>query len=196
MIGPLDWLKALGDLHNTTRCKVGGRSTDLAQGYSAIAELLRATRERDATVWWVGNGGSCAICSHLSQDVMNKLSLRSQVLSDPSLMTCMANDFGYAKVYARPLRQLARPGDALVAISSSGNSDNILACAAVAKEMGLGLITLSAFSEDNRLWAHEADISLYLPVTLYGLAEVGHEALMHAAIECQFLAEAEQQRCV
>ena len=194
-MGPMDWLKALGEVHSTTRCKVGGQASELAQGYLALAELLRATRERQGTVWWVGNGGSCAICSHLAQDVMNKLEMRSQVLSDPSLMTCMANDFGYAEVYARPLARLARPGDALVAISSSGNSDNILACAAVAKQMGLGLITLSAFSDTNRLWNAEADISLYLPVTLYGLAEVGHEALLHAAIECLCLAENEASRC-
>ena len=194
-MGPLDWLKALGEVHRTTRCKVSGNPTELALGYAALADLLRATRERQGTVWWVGNGGSCAICSHLAQDAMNKLRLRSQVLSDPSLMTCMANDFGYTEVYARPLRQLARSGDTLVAISSSGNSENILACAAVAEKMGLGLITLSAFAEDNRLWNHGADVSLYLPVTLYGLAEVGHEALLHAAIECLCLAENEASRC-
>ena len=65
----------------------------------------------------------------------------------------------------------------------------------MARQLGLGLVTLSAFSETNRLWAHEADISLYLPVTLYGLAEVGHEALLHAAIECLCLAEKEASRC-
>ncbi len=192
-MGPIDWLKSLGDLHRITRCKVGGQPKELAQAYLAISNLFCATRARQGTIWWVGNGGSCAICSHLAQDVLNKLFIRSQVLSDPSLMTCMANDFGYAEVYARPLRQFARPGDTLVAISSSGNSANILACADLATESGLGLVTLSAFSEDNRLWSHEADISLFLPTTLYGLAEVGHEALLHAAIECQYLAEKENR---
>lgn len=189
MIEPIEWLKSLGDICCKTKSKVCGAAADLPAAYVAIGDLFRATRARQGTIWWVGNGGSCAICSHLAQDTLNKLAVRSQVLSDASLMTCMANDFGYAEVYARPLRQLARPGDSLVAISSSGNSQNIINCADLATEMGLGLITLSAFDESNKLWNHASDVALFLPLALYGLAEVGHEALLHAAIECQFLAE-------
>lgn len=196
MIGPLEWLESLANLGKMTRCKVSGRPATLSEGFAAFGDLLHSARERHATAWWVGNGGSCAICSHLAQDVMNKFFMRSMVLSDPSLMTCMANDFGYAEVYARPLARLARPGDMLVAISSSGNSPNILACADLAVRGGLALVTLSAFSEDNRLWNHDADVSMYLPVTLYGLAEVGHEALLHAAVECLFLAENNESRCL
>jgi D-sedoheptulose 7-phosphate isomerase len=189
MLNPIKWLETLGTIAAATKCRVDGHDSVLSAGYERIAELFRATRERQGTIWWVGNGGSCAICSHLAQDALNKLAVRSQVLSDPSLMTCMANDFGYAEVYARPLRRLARPGDCLVAISSSGNSQNIVNCADYALEAGLGLVTLSAFDEDNKLWNHKSDVALYLPLSLYGLAEVGHEALLHAAIECQYLAE-------
>lgn len=193
-MNPLDWLKTLGGLSATTRSRVGGRPAGLDQAFEAVGECFRRTREARGTVWWVGNGGSCAICSHLAQDVLNKLGVRSQVLSDPSLMTCMANDFGYEAVYARPLGQLCREGDMLVAVSSSGNSPNILACADLAAGRGLSLVTLSAFSEDNGLWNRPSDVSFFLPVQLYGLAEVGHEALLHAAIECQWLAEQEQTR--
>lgn len=189
MLNPIAWLETLGTIGGVTKCRVGGRDVPLADGYARIGELFSATRAGQGTIWWVGNGGSCAICSHLAQDALNKLAVRSQVLSDPSLMTCMANDFGYAEVYARPLRRLARPGDCLVAISSSGNSQNIVNCADFALEAGMGLITLSAFGEDNKLWNHMSDVALFLPMSLYGLAEVGHEALLHAAIECQFLAE-------
>lgn len=189
MLNPIKWLETLGTIAAATKCRTDGRDTALSAGYERIAELFRATRERQGTIWWVGNGGSCAICSHLAQDALNKLDVRSQVLSDPSLMTCMANDFGYEEVYSRPLRRLARPGDCLVAISSSGNSQNIVNCAGFAVEAGLGLVTLSAFGEDNKLWNHMSDVALFLPMSLYGLAEVGHEALLHAAIECQYLAE-------
>ena len=189
MLNPITWLETLGTIGAATRCRVAGKDVPLAKGYERIGELFSSTRGREGTIWWIGNGGSCAICSHLAQDALNKLSVRSQVLSDPSLMTCMANDFGYAEVYARPLRRLARPGDCLVAISSSGNSQNIVACADYALEAGMGLVTLSAFAEDNKLWNHMSDVALFLPMSLYGLAEVGHEALLHAAIECQYLAE-------
>lgn len=189
MLDPIAWLDTLGTISKTTKCRLDGKDAALTAGYDRIAELFRATREREGSLWWVGNGGSCAICSHLAQDALNKLAVRSQVLSDASLMTCMANDFGYAEVYARPLRQLARPGDTVVAISSSGNSQNIINCADLAVEKGLGLITLSAFDAGNKLWNHNSDVALFLPLALYGLAEVGHEALLHAAIECQYLAE-------
>jgi len=126
MLNPIKWLEILGTIAAATKCRADGRDATLSVGYERIAELFRATREQQGTIWWVGNGGSCAICSHLAQDALNKLAMRSQVLSDPSLMTCMANDFGYAEVYSRPLRRLARPGDCLVAISSSGNSQNIV----------------------------------------------------------------------
>lgn len=191
MMNPLEWLNALGEIRAATRSKVADKAASLEEACAAVASLLRGIRTHGGTVWWVGNGGSCAICSHLSQDVMNKLSLRSQVLSDPSLLTCMANDFGYAEVYARSLARLSRQGDLLIAISSSGNSANILACADLVTKQGLRLITLSAFSEDNLLWGHQADVAFHLPVTLYGLAEVGHEALLHAVIECLHLAEKE-----
>ncbi len=190
---PMAWLEALGNLRDLTKCKVNGQPAGLPETFATVAALLRDTRERQGTAWWVGNGGSCAICSHLSQDVLNKLEIRSLVLSDPSLMSCMANDFGYAEVYARPLRRFAAAGDMLIAISSSGNSPNILACADLARERGLGLVTLSAFKEDNELWNRESSAAFFLPVEFYGLAEVGHEALLHAAIECQFLAEKEQK---
>ena len=189
MLNPIAWLETLGSISKTAKCRLDGETAALEMGYARIADLFRATRARQGTIWWVGNGGSCAICSHLAQDALNKLAVRSQVLSDASLMTCMANDFGYAEVYVRPLRQLARPGDSLVAISSSGNSQNIINCADLATESGLGLITLSAFDESNKLWNHASDVALFLPLALYGLAEVGHEALLHAAIECQYLAE-------
>ena len=67
----------------------------------------------------------------------------------------------------------------LIGVSSSGNSENILRCAELARERDMKLVTLSAFSEDNLLWKTEADVSFYLPTTLYGHAEVGHVVLEH-----------------
>lgn len=191
-MSPIEWLHALGTLDALTKCKVGGSQAELPEAYAAVANLFRETRDAEGTVWWVGNGGSSAICNHLSQDVLNKLKVRSQTVTDPSLMTCMANDFGYEEVYARPLRQLARKEDMLIAISSSGNSANIVACATEARERGMRVVTLSAFKEDNKLWNHPSEVAFMLPVDLYGLAEVGHEALLHAAIECQWLEETQK----
>lgn len=192
MMTSVAWLATLHEVLLATRARVGTETVTLDAGLAGAAALFRRVREHRGTVWWVGNGGSCAVCSHLSQDALNKLGLRTQLLSDPALMTCMANDFGYAEVYARPLRQMAGPDDLLVAISSSGNSPNILAAADVARSVGMGLLTLSAFDADNKLWSHESDVALYVDSHLYGMVEVGHEALLHAIIECLWLEEREK----
>ena len=111
------------------------------------------------------------------------------ILADAPLLTCMANDFGYAEIYERPLRTLTKKGDMLIAVSSSGNSENILRYARLAREREMKLVTLSAFAEDNPLWQAEADVSFHLPTRLYGHAEVGHEALLHAVLETMMLRE-------
>ena len=183
----IQWLKDFNESVHSTRCKVEGREASLHEGFVAAESLLGAIREAEGTVWWVGNGGSSALCSHLSQDVLNKLRIRSLVLNDPALLTCMANDFGYENVYSRPLELLVRPGDLLIAISSSGKSANILACAELARRKGMKLISLSGFDASNPLWHAPADIAFYLPSTLYGQVEVGHETLVHSILETMWL---------
>ena len=188
-LSSVDWLNGLNRAILETRCRVGDESVGLQEGLDAIPGLLDALRREDGALWWVGNGGSAGLCAHLSQDALNKLGVRSMVLADAPLLTCMANDFGYAKIYEQPLQTLARPGDMLICVSSSGRSDNILRCAKLAQERGMKLITLSAFSDDNPLWKIKADVSFHIPTMLYGHAEVGHEALLHSVLETMMLCE-------
>ncbi|MBF0469614.1 MAG: SIS domain-containing protein [Desulfamplus sp.] len=186
---PESWLEELQMVLSRVECRVGNQSVHKEQGFLALEQRLLEVRASDCTVWWVGNGGSAAICSHLSQDMLNKLKLRSMSLNDSSLMTCMSNDFGYANVFKRPLEILANKGDLLIAISSSGNSENIAVCAELARKKGMHLVTLSGFHQNNLLWTGKNDIAFYLPASLYGIVEVGHEALLHAVIETLFLKE-------
>jgi D-sedoheptulose 7-phosphate isomerase len=160
---------------------------DLEAGCYTAGRIIKKNIEDCANIWWVGNGGSSAICSHLSQDMLNKLGARSFFLGDVSLMTCMANDFGYENVYFQPLKKLAKPEDLLIAISSSGNSDNILLCAEMALERGMKLITLSGFKDDNRLWNMKSDLSFFVPADLFGLVELTHEAILHGVVESLWL---------
>lgn len=184
---PLVWLRTLGDALERTEVSVQGHRVSLQEGFERFIELIKEAQVKNLGVWWVGNGGSNAICAHLSQDLMNKLGVRSQAFSDTSLLTCMANDFGYAQVFARPLETLARTGDILIAISSSGNSQNILEAVGVAHQKRMRVVGVSGFKPDNALRQLPTDVSFYLPTHLYGTAEVGHEALLHAALECLYL---------
>ncbi|MBF0124823.1 MAG: SIS domain-containing protein [Magnetococcales bacterium] len=186
-MNPTTWLEQLHQAILSTRCRTNGQEVSLADGMQTFDQLLRRAMTHQQRVWWVGNGGSAALCAHLSQDILNKLGIASHTLTDASLITCMANDFGYESVYYRPLSVLARPTDLLIAISSSGRSENILRCVRWAQEQRLSLVTLSSMSEDNPLWQQQADVAFYLPTHLYGHAEVGHEALLHGVIETVWL---------
>ncbi|HCY88164.1 MAG TPA: phosphoheptose isomerase [Desulfobacteraceae bacterium] len=186
-IDTLAWLDILSAALKGVMCKIDGEESGLKTATENVQNILAAAREREASVYWVGNGGSCAICSHLSQDLINKLAIRSLFLNDSPLMTCMANDYGYEDVYARPLDTFAREGDVLIAISSSGNSPNIMNAVDVARKKKMTLVTLSGFKPDNRLWNASASVSFMVPGTLYGIVEAAHEVILHGIIETLWL---------
>lgn len=181
------WLKTLNRSIASTRVTIKGVPADLEKGLKAVQRELLYAKNQNTNIWWIGNGGSNAICSHLSQDIMNKLGIRSMNINDSSLITCMANDFGYERVYLEPLKRLSRPKDTLLAISSSGKSKNILHCAEYALTHKMKLIAFSGFDSDNPLWKIKASVSMYVPSHSYGIVEIAHEALLHGAIETLFL---------
>lgn len=184
---PLQWYDALADTIRKAECRIKGQNSPLGEAIAQIADLFTQARQKNACVYWVGNGGSAAMCSHLSQDLMNKFEVRSQTFADASLMTCMANDFGYDQVYSRVLEKMAVSGDVLIAISSSGNSENILNSVQVAQNKGMKIITLSGMKSDNRLWNIDSDVSFLVLSDLYGIVEVAHEAIVHGIIETMWL---------
>lgn len=180
---PTIWLTGLADALQETACRQGGEAATLAAGLDALAGLWRRQRDENARVYWIGNGGSAALVSHLSQDLLNKCGVQSTTFNDPALLTCMANDYGYREVFRRPLLALAGPGDLLVAVSSSGNSENIVCATESALAQGLVTVTLSAFDAANALHALPTALAFHVPVATYGQAEVAHTALLHAALD-------------
>ena len=155
----------------------------LGAGLEALVRLWARQQAAGARVYWIGNGGSAAVASHLSQDLLNKCAIRSSTFNDPALITCMANDYGYRRVFERPLTTLAQEGDVLVAVSSSGMSDNIVGAVRAALGKGLDVVALSAFAADNRLRGLAATLSFHTPTASYGQAELAHGALLHAALD-------------
>lgn len=115
-----------------------------------IAADLIAAKERGATVFTAGNGGSGATASHMCNDLVKgcrvhgREGFRAQCLVDSSpIMTCLANDFSYDDVFAIQLRTFARRGDIFIGFSGSGNSENVLRAAKAAKELGMLVIGFS-----------------------------------------------------
>ena len=180
------WMKILFKAIENSQSKITGSLVKNELAYQKVNELFKDAMNKRTSVWWVGNGGSSAVCAHLSQDIMNKLKIKSYYLNDASLLTCMANDYGYENVYKKPLELHANKDDLLIAISSSGNSENIVSCIEMASEKQMKIVTLSGMKNDNRLWRSDVDVCFYVPSVFYGIVEVGHEAILHGIIETLF----------
>lgn len=156
----------------------GGDRCALEQGMAMLSDWLRVIRESARFLFLVGNGGSAAVASHAVTDFVNNGKLRATTLHDPSLLTCMTNDYGYESAFARVVEQMLGPGDLLVAISSSGQSMNILNAADQAKRNGGRVVTLTGFLSDNPL-RQMGDLNFWLESADYGMVEIGHQFLLH-----------------
>jgi len=140
--------------------------------------MARQLRTRRGRLFLAGNGASASMASHFATDLAKNAGIRTQVFTDLSLLTALGNDIAYEAVFAEPLRWYAEAGDILVAISSSGNSPNIVQAVLAAKELGLTVVTLSGMRPDNRIRGL-GELNLYLPAPTYGLAESCHAFLLH-----------------
>lgn len=149
-------------------------------------EWMRAAAHRahDAgnKIMFIGNGGSAGIASHLAIDFSKNGGLRSQAFNDPAALTCLGNDLGYENVFAKQVDLHARPGDVLVAISSSGQSPNILAAVEVAHNRGCPIATFTGFGEGNAL-RRLGDMNFYIHSNEYGFVEISHLSLCHAMLD-------------
>lgn len=161
----------------------------------AIARVSLAAASGNR-VYSIGNGGSAAIADHLCCDMtkgthahghptVDAVSLTANV----ALYSAIANDFGFASVFSRQLRMLGRQGDVLIAISSSGESDNILEAVNEAQRLGMTTIGLSGFAGGKL--KESSDISIHVDVNNYGIVEDAHQLLMH--VMAQYLVHKREQ---
>ena len=162
---------------------VAAASVDRAKLREAAAILSRVYGE-GGMVYSCGNGGSAAIANHLVCDhckaVQTDTALNPRIYSlstTVEIMTAVSNDLSYDEVFVYQLRSLAKPGDALITISSSGDSENIVRAASWAKENGLPVIAMTGFSGGRS--ARVADVNLHVVADNYGVIEDVHQALMH-----------------
>lgn len=148
---------------------------------TAIDEVKKCFKNKKKVIF-IGNGGSAGIASHMAVDFWKNGGIKAVSFNDPSLLTCLANDYGYEFVFQKPINMFAEKGDVLFAISSSGRSKNILNGAAEAKKKGCSVITLSGFSKDNPL-SKEGIINFYVPAPGYGYVEVLHQYICHFILD-------------
>ena len=117
-----------------------------AAAVERAARLVAGALAAGGQVLFCGNGGSAADAQHLAAELMGRLQLERPayravaLTTDTSVLTAVGNDYGYADVFARQVEGLGRPGDVLVAISTSGRSENVLRAAARARAKGMAVV--------------------------------------------------------
>lgn len=150
------------------------------EAYHLWRDKVCAVRQDAGIIYLIGNGASASMASHMAADLDKNGRVRTMVFSDSALLTALANDYSYEEIFSVPLRQRIGANDMLVAISSSGNSPNILNACYVAQRVGACVVTLSSMMPDNPL-RQLGDINFYVPAQVgdYGLAESAHHAILH-----------------
>jgi D-sedoheptulose 7-phosphate isomerase len=125
--------------------------------FEICAKIFADTLRNGNTIFWCGNGGSASESSHLAVELIGRFKNNRNPLpsislnSDSAAITCIANDFGFEHIYSRQLEGLAKPGDLVVALSTSGESKNIVNVLTTARSMGVTSIALLGKGGGNSL---------------------------------------------
>jgi D-sedoheptulose 7-phosphate isomerase len=136
------------------------------ENIAATAELMANSIKNGGKIITCGNGGSHCDAMHFAEELTgryreNRAALPAIVISDPSHISCVANDFGYDHVFSRYIEALGQKGDVLLGISTSGNSSNIIRAVEAAKAKGMKTVILSG--KDGGKLANIADIEIIVP---------------------------------
>jgi D-sedoheptulose 7-phosphate isomerase len=158
------------------------------------ARLVSDSLARGGTIFSCGNGGSAADAQHFTAELVGRFrmirpGLRAVALTaDSTVLTCLGNDFGFEAVFSRQIEALGRPGDIVLAISTSGKSRNLLAAVEAAHRAGVQ--TLALVGQDGAALGQMAQHSLRVPSNDTAVVQQGHRAILHA-----LCAEIEQRMC-
>jgi len=181
MVGRVDAIfRESARVHTTAAVELSGAVADAA---AAVTEALRVGNK----VLLCGNGGSAADAQHIAAELAGRLRLERGGLPavaltvNPSVMTALANDYGYDMVFARQVEALGRPGDALVGISTSGGSPNVVRALEAAGAAGVTTVGLCGSNTDT--FAPLCDHLIAVPVEDTQRVQEIHIAVGHAICE-------------
>lgn len=162
----------------STECSVGSKQISFDEAVDIWVEKTKEIKDKDKTLFFIGNGASAAMSAHMSADANKNGKLKSLCFNESSILTAISNDISYDEIFAFNIDKFAQKGDVLVTISSSGNSPNVIRAIEVAKEKGVYVITLSGLKESNNS-RKMGDLNVYVPAKTYGIVEVLHQAILH-----------------
>jgi len=152
------------------------------EGIQLLLDRFTEHKRNNSQVFFIGNGGSFAIASHMTVDFMKNGGMNTYSLFDNAVITCMGNDYGYEHIFSKPLELLAKKEALLVAISSSGNSKNIINAIEVMKNKKAEVITFTGFKEDNKV-RQLGTVNVYVPIEKYGIVESIHNLILQQVVD-------------
>lgn len=176
-------IKAFEDSAEVKRRFVRDYADQIAQTAHLLAQALREGRK----VLLFGNGGSATDASHIAAEFVgryhkDRMPLPALALgSDPAAVTCISNDYGYEEVFARQVRAHGQKGDIAIAISTSGNSPNVLKGVEAAK--ACGLTTIGWTGRNGGKLAALVDLAFIVPSTVTARIQETHITLGHVLCE-------------
>lgn len=175
----VDYLSKLSDLMLGTQVTSRSRGIlSLDEGSEMAIQMVLDTGAASRKIMLIGNGGSSAVVSHVQNDLCKAVGVRALVFTEQPLLTALANDDGYGSVYERPIQLWAEHGDLLIAVSSSGRSDNIVRAVQAAQAKECSVITFTGFSPENPC-RQMGDLNFHVASDVYGFVETAHAALAH-----------------
>jgi D-sedoheptulose 7-phosphate isomerase len=164
-------------------------AVEMADAVIRVVDACEASLRQGGKLIFCGNGGSAADSQHLATEMLIRLrgshereSLAALALTlDPAMLTACGNDYGYDRVFERPLRGLGRKGDVLFGITTSGRSGNVLKALTAAREMGI--VTVGLLGGAGEPAASLCDLPLVVPDSETARIQECHIALGHAILE-------------
>jgi D-sedoheptulose 7-phosphate isomerase len=163
------------------------RVEELAPGVDEAARLIVAAYEGGGRVLAFGNGGSAADAQHLTGELVGRFKRERRPLAaialsvDPSVVTCIANDYSFEDVFARQVEAHARRGDVAVGYTTSGRSENVIRGLRAARSAGAGTVLFAG--GDGAPAVDEADVALVVPSSSTARVQEMHLLLMHLIVE-------------
>ena len=182
--------KIIGEsLSDASRCLNEFQETEkkLHQIKNAALLMIQALKNSN-TIFSCGNGGSACDAEHFAEELTGRYRhdrkpLAAIALTNAAHITCVGNDFGFNEIFARSIQALCKPGDVLLAISTSGNSENIVKAAEMTKLCKGKVIALTGAKESKL--SNIADITIHTPESAYSdRVQELHIKCIHILIEC------------
>ena len=170
---------------------IAALKTDCLTDISRFAEACREAIAAGHTVYLMGNGGSACDCQHFAAELVGRFQKERRAMAsvalttDTSILTALANDYGYDAVFVRQVEALVKAGDVVVGITTSGNSSNILKALARAREFGA--VTVGLTGRTGGQMKDLCDICIRIPADVTARIQEAHLLIEHMV--CQRLEE-------